>query len=96
MKQMKYLRMKTEDATSNDQMINNDITDTEKKLASHTIKLGGMGVGTLFFQWLASIAAMFILAGIWTTQINWKTNILTGLLVPYIFFVLPSLRFIFL
>ncbi|CAM8898912.1 unnamed protein product [Rhodiola kirilowii] len=26
-------------------------------------------------------------------RINWKTNILTGLLIPYIFFSLPSLVF---
>ncbi|XP_074292910.1 cold-regulated 413 plasma membrane protein 2-like [Silene latifolia] len=88
MKQVEFLRMKTEDATSNDQMNNN-----VKKLASHTIKLGSLGVGTLFFQWLASIAAIYLLI---LDHTNWKTNILTGLLVPYIFFSLPLLPFMFL
>ncbi|MCL7029940.1 hypothetical protein MKW94_008232 [Papaver nudicaule] len=44
-----------------------------KKLANDVIKLGLVGFGTGFIKWMASFA----------------TNMLTSLLVPYIFFSLP-------
>ncbi|KAK0581944.1 hypothetical protein LWI29_019828 [Acer saccharum] len=61
-----------------------------KKLASHAIKLGSLGFGTSFLEWVASIAAIYLLI---LDRTNWKTNILTSLLIPYIFFSLPSLIF---
>ncbi|KAK3195596.1 hypothetical protein Dsin_026906 [Dipteronia sinensis] len=61
-----------------------------KKLANHAIKLGGLGFGTSFLEWVASFAAIYLLI---LDRTNWKTNILTSLLIPYIFFSLPSLIF---
>ncbi|KAL5790837.1 hypothetical protein ACOSQ2_005725 [Xanthoceras sorbifolium] len=61
-----------------------------KRLANHAIKLGGLGFGTSFLEWVASIAAIYLLI---LDRTNWKTNILTSLLIPYIFFSLPSLIF---
>ncbi|KAK9677882.1 hypothetical protein RND81_11G173900 [Saponaria officinalis] len=88
---MEYLKMKTD----NEQMSSewNVIKADFHNLASHTLKLVGLGFGTIFLQWLASIAAIYLLV---LDKTNWKTNILTGLLVPYIFFSLPSLLFGFL
>ncbi|KAK9691142.1 hypothetical protein RND81_09G178600 [Saponaria officinalis] len=57
------------------------------------IKLAAFGISTVFFQWLSSIAAIYLLV---LDHTNWKTNILTALLVPYIFFSLPWLLFFFL
>ncbi|KAL9238172.1 hypothetical protein vseg_012636 [Gypsophila vaccaria] len=75
---MDYLRMTTQDAS-----------------AAHdpVTLLAVFGVSTVFFQWIASIAAIYLLI---LDHTNWKTNILTGLLVPYIFFSLPWLVFVFL
>ncbi|XP_021300329.1 cold-regulated 413 plasma membrane protein 1 [Herrania umbratica] len=61
-----------------------------KKLANHAIKLGSLGFGTSILEWIASFAAIYLLI---LDRTNWKTNILTGLLIPYIFFSLPSLLF---
>ncbi|KAK2665228.1 hypothetical protein Ddye_003802 [Dipteronia dyeriana] len=61
-----------------------------KKLANHAIQLGGLGFGTSFLEWVASFAAIYLLI---IDRTNWKTNILTSLLIPYIFFSLPSLIF---
>ena len=35
-----------------------DFTDAAMKLANHAIKLGGLGFGTTFLEWIASFAAM--------------------------------------
>jgi len=35
-----------------------DFANAAKKLANHAIKLGGLGFGTTFLQWIASFAAM--------------------------------------
>ncbi|KAJ6766142.1 COLD-REGULATED 413 PLASMA MEMBRANE PROTEIN 2 [Salix purpurea] len=67
-----------------------DFADAAKKLANHAIKLGGLGFGTTFLEWIASFAAIYLLI---LDRTNWKTNILTGLLIPYIFFTLPSILF---
>ncbi|KAI5592092.1 hypothetical protein BDE02_04G128700 [Populus trichocarpa] len=67
-----------------------DFANAAKKLANHAIKLGGLGFGTTFLQWIASFAAIYLLI---LDRTNWKTNILTGLLIPYIFFTLPSILF---
>ncbi|PRQ23411.1 putative cold-regulated 413 protein [Rosa chinensis] len=86
-----YLRMKT-DSVSGD-LINADFKDlaaAAKKLATHAVHLGSLGFGTTFLEWIASFAAIYLLV---LDRTNWKTNILTGLLIPYIFFSLPSLIF---
>ncbi|XP_010941905.1 cold-regulated 413 plasma membrane protein 2 [Elaeis guineensis] len=62
-----------------------------KKLANHAFKLGsGLGFGTTFLKFLASIAAIYLLI---LDRTNWRTNMLTALLVPYIFLSLPSVLF---
>ncbi|WCJ33828.1 cold regulated 413 plasma membrane 1 [Euphorbia peplus] len=86
-----YLRMKTDQQNSN--LIASDFQDLKnaaKNLANHAIKLGGLGFGTSFLEWVASFAAIYLLI---IDRTNWKTNILTSLLVPYIFFSLPPLIF---
>ncbi|KAL6209683.1 hypothetical protein ACLB2K_020623 [Fragaria x ananassa] len=86
-----YLRMKT-GSVAND-LINadfKDLTAAVKKLATHAVHLGSLGFGTTFLEWVASFAAIYLLV---LDRTNWKTNILTGLLIPYIFFSLPSLIF---
>ena len=35
-----------------------DLTIAAKKLANHAIKLGGLGFGTTFLEWIAAFAAM--------------------------------------
>ncbi|KAH9610589.1 hypothetical protein KSS87_000874 [Heliosperma pusillum] len=90
---MEYLRMKTQDAAANEKLINNDwneVTSAVHKLTSHTLKFAGLGLFTVIFQWLAAISAIYLLV---LDKTNWKTNILTGLLVPYIFFSLPGVLF---
>ncbi|KAF7840902.1 cold-regulated 413 plasma membrane protein 2-like [Senna tora] len=67
-----------------------DLRHAANNLAKHAIKLGGLGFGTSFLQWLASIAAIYLLV---LDRTNWKTNILTSLLIPYIYLSLPSILF---
>lgn len=85
-----YLKMKVE--KDNDLIASdlNDFTSAAKKFANHALKLASLGFGTTFLEWVASIAAIYLLV---LDRTNWRTNILTGLLVPYIFFSLPSLIF---
>ncbi|RVW48436.1 Cold-regulated 413 plasma membrane protein 2 [Vitis vinifera] len=88
-----YLAMRTDTDTTD--LISSDLRDlgnAAKKLATHAIKLGGLGFGTTFLEWLASFAAIYLLI---LDRTNWKTNILTALLIPYIFFSLPSILFNF-
>ncbi|KAI8542320.1 hypothetical protein RHMOL_Rhmol08G0129200 [Rhododendron molle] len=78
------------------EMIDSDINELKiaaKRLINHATKLGGLGFGTSFLKWVASFAAIYLLI---LDRTNWKTNILTSLLVPYIFFSLPSVLFNFL
>ncbi|KHN06161.1 hypothetical protein glysoja_031603 [Glycine soja] len=63
------------------QLINSDFRD---------LSLAGIGFGASFFGFFAAIAAIYLLI---LDRTNWKTNILTALLIPYIFFSLPSLIF---
>nr|GMD02622.1 cold-regulated 413 plasma membrane protein 1-like [Ipomoea batatas] len=78
-------------------MIGSDLKElgmAAKKLANHAIMLaGGLGFGTSFLSWVASFAAIYLLI---LDRTNWRTNMLTTLLIPYIFFSLPSLIFSFL
>ncbi|XP_062177446.1 cold-regulated 413 plasma membrane protein 1-like [Alnus glutinosa] len=86
-----YIRMKT-DQVSN-QLISSDLKEigtAAKKLATHVISLGSLGFGTTFLGWIASFSAIYLLV---LDRTNWKTNILTSLLIPYIFLSLPSLLF---
>ncbi|XVE94102.1 hypothetical protein REPUB_Repub01dG0252100 [Reevesia pubescens] len=84
-----YLAMRTKQETID--LISSDFKDlifATKKLANHAIKLGSFGV--TFLEWIASFAAIYLLI---LDRTNWKTNILTSLLIPYIFLSLPSLLF---
>ncbi|KAJ8747585.1 hypothetical protein K2173_014541 [Erythroxylum novogranatense] len=86
-----YLEMRSDQEALN--LISSDWKDftfAARKLANHAIKLGGLGFGTTFLQWVAAVAAIYLLI---LDKTNWRTNILTGLLIPYIFFSLPSLAF---
>ncbi|XP_008809476.2 cold-regulated 413 plasma membrane protein 2-like [Phoenix dactylifera] len=87
-----YLEMKTDRLA--DDLIESDLKElgiAAKKLASHAFKLGsGLGFGTTFFQFLASFSAIYLLV---LDRTNWRTNMLTALLVPYIFLSLPYVLF---
>nr|ABD15130.1 cold acclimation protein COR413-PM1 [Chimonanthus praecox] len=87
-----YLAMKT-DEWSAQQLIQTDLKEmgkAAKKLVYDATKLGSLGVGTSILKWVASFAAIYLLI---LDRTNWKTNMLTALLVPYIFLSLPSLLF---
>ncbi|KDO51416.1 hypothetical protein CISIN_1g028653mg [Citrus sinensis] len=94
MGQKSYLATRAGGVTSD--LISSDMKElvvAAKKLADHSvdaIKLRGLGFGTTFLEWVASFAAIYLLI---LDRTNWRTNILTGLLIPYIFFSLPSLIF---
>ncbi|KAF3546899.1 hypothetical protein HID58_054547 [Brassica napus] len=68
----------------------NELATAAKNLANHTLMLTGLGFGTSLLEWIASIAAIYLLV---LDRTNWKTNMLTSLLIPYIFFSLPSVIF---
>ncbi|CAM0876443.1 unnamed protein product [Alopecurus aequalis] len=91
-----YLAMKTDPAGAASEaaqaLIQSDLRELSEaatKLANHAILLGGGG--SSLFKWLAFIAAVYLLI---LDRTNWKTNMLTGLLVPYIFFTLPGVLFV--
>ncbi|KAG2705549.1 hypothetical protein I3843_05G052100 [Carya illinoinensis] len=87
-----FIRMKT-DRVDASELISSDLKQlgyTAKKLATDAIKLGSLGFGTTFLEWVASFSAIYLLI---LDRTNWKTNILTSLLIPYIFLSLPSLLF---
>ncbi|XP_078178448.1 cold-regulated 413 plasma membrane protein 2-like [Carex rostrata] len=72
----------------------NEIGVAMKKLANHAFHLSaGLGFGTTFFKFFASFSAIYLLI---LDRTNWRTNMLTSLLVPYIFLSLPSVLFSFL
>lgn len=76
------------------QLLNSDFKDLSEaanKLAAHVIKVASVGgFGASFFGFFAAVAAIYLLV---LDRTNWKTNILTSLLIPYIFFSLPSIVF---
>lgn len=89
---VEYLAMKTEQEMTQ-QLIESDLKEmgiAAKNLAHHAMRLGGLGFGTSFLKWVASFAAIYLLI---LDRTNWKTNMLTALLVPYIFLSLPSVLF---
>lgn len=67
-----------------------DLSEAASRLANHAIKFAGIGWGGSFFGFFAAVAAIYLLV---LDRTNWKTNILTSLLIPYIFFSLPSFVF---
>ncbi|KAM1151908.1 hypothetical protein FF1_034567 [Malus domestica] len=86
-----YMKMMTESDAAD--LISNDfkvLGAAAKKLAGHPVRLGSLGFGNSFLKWVASFAAIYLLI---LDRTNWKSNILTGLLIPYIFFTLPSILF---
>ncbi|KAF8406380.1 hypothetical protein HHK36_008467 [Tetracentron sinense] len=106
---MGYLAMKTTDADSKLLINSDlkELGIAAKSLVNHAV-LGSLGFGTSFLAWLASFAAIELTNFYQLTtslqnaycsyllildRTNWKTNMLTSLLVPYIFLSLPSLLF---
>jgi len=87
-----FLEMKTDSMASS--VLSSDfkeLGEAAKRLADHAIKLGGTGgFFTTVFAWIAAIAAIYLLI---LDKTNWRTKILTALLVPYIFLSLPSIIF---
>lgn len=84
-----YLAMKTDQTN---ELISSDFKELQiaaKKLANHALT-GGLGLGTSVLKWVAFVAAVYLLV---LDRTNWKTNMLTSLLIPYIFFSLPSILF---
>lgn len=91
MGRMDYLAMKTDQASAD--LISSDINELKiaaQRLFVHAAKLGGLGFGTSFLKWVASLAAIYLLI---LDRTNWRTNMLTSLLIPYIFFSLPRVVF---
>ncbi|CAN0927712.1 Cold-regulated 413 plasma membrane protein 4 [Linum grandiflorum] len=88
-----YLAMKTDRGSSSlgADLISSDVKELAVAAKKLVIHLGIVaGFGTSFLEWLAAIAAIYLLI---LDRTNWKTNILTGLLIPYIFFTLPTFLF---
>ncbi|WP_285164409.1 hypothetical protein, partial [Mycobacterium tuberculosis] len=79
-----FLKMKTDEVSNF--MIESDFRElgvAAQKLANHAFEMGlGMGFGTTFFKFFAAVAAIYLLV---LDHTNWKTNMLTSLLIPYIF-----------
>ncbi|KAG8384496.1 hypothetical protein BUALT_Bualt04G0123700 [Buddleja alternifolia] len=89
-----YLSMRTDQQTA--ELLNADFNELKiaaKKLINHAAKVGGLGFGASFLKWIASLAAIYLLI---LDRTNWRTNMLTSLLIPYIFFSFPSPLFHFL
>ncbi|CAN1225073.1 Cold-regulated 413 plasma membrane protein 2 [Linum grandiflorum] len=96
MRSAELLRMRTGDASPASKLIESDVDglkDATMNFVNGATKLGGLGFGTGFLKWVASFAAIYLLI---LDRTNWRTNMLTSLLVPYIFFSLPSSLFHFL
>ncbi|KAL4581842.1 hypothetical protein LXL04_006374 [Taraxacum kok-saghyz] len=87
------LRLKVDEVTA--EILNADITELKlsvERLFDHASKLGGLGFGTSLLSWVASFSAMYLLI---LDRTNWRSNMLTSLLVPYIYFSLPPSLFHF-
>ncbi|XP_019420864.1 PREDICTED: cold-regulated 413 plasma membrane protein 2-like [Lupinus angustifolius] len=88
---MQYLTMKTVPGTvSFTDFHINELKLVTEKLFHDANKLGGLGFGTSSFKCMASLAAIYLLI---LDRTNWRTNMLTSLLVPYIFFSFPGFMF---
>ncbi|CAJ1942663.1 unnamed protein product [Sphenostylis stenocarpa] len=91
-----YVAMKRDTDTVVAGLIESDINELKHaatKLLHDATVLGGKGFGISFFKWLSSFAAIYLLI---LDSTNWRTNMLTSLLVPYIFFSFPDSMFHFL
>jgi hypothetical protein len=91
MGQMSYLRMRTEKEASD--VLSSDLkalATAATNFANHSFKLGTSGFFSVFLEWLACFSAIYLLV---LDRTNWKTNILTSLLIPYIYLSFPSLLF---
>ncbi|KAJ3670107.1 hypothetical protein LUZ60_010431 [Juncus effusus] len=91
-KMEKYLMMKTD--MSDSDLIGSDLNEigsATRKLANHLFQLvGSLGFGTIFLQYFASFAGIYLII---LDRTNWRTKMLTALLVPYIFMSLPNFLF---
>nr|GEW99616.1 ribonuclease H-like domain-containing protein [Tanacetum cinerariifolium] len=91
-----YLKMSTDPTASAaaTSLINSDLQQlgqATKNLADHVIKLGvSGGLITTILQWFAFFAAVYLLV---LDRTNWRTNMLTSLLVPYVFLTFPNWLF---
>ncbi|KAL8238237.1 hypothetical protein R6Q59_019318 [Mikania micrantha] len=91
-----YLKMATDRTASEAaaSLINSDlkeIGDATKKFANHVVELGvSGGFVTTALQWFACFAAIYLLI---LDRTNWRTNMLTSLLVPYVFLTFPDWLF---
>ncbi|KAK9056688.1 hypothetical protein SSX86_024050 [Deinandra increscens subsp. villosa] len=90
-----YLKMATDPASeAANSLINSDlkeIGDATMKLANHVIQLGvNGGFITTVLQWFACAAAIYLLI---LDKTNWRTKMLTSLLVPYVFLTFPNWLF---
>lgn len=71
-----------------------DLASASRNLRRHAAEMVALGSGSVgLLTWLAAIAAIYLLV---LDRTNWRTNMLTALLVPYIFLNLPSIIFNFL
>ncbi|XP_027347937.1 cold-regulated 413 plasma membrane protein 2-like [Abrus precatorius] len=88
---MQHVATKTEPVIAS--LIDSDINELKlaaKKLFNDATILGGKGFGTSSLRLFATFAAIYLLV---LDRTNWRTNMLTSLLVPYIFFSLPRSLF---
>ncbi|KAG2263468.1 hypothetical protein Bca52824_070547 [Brassica carinata] len=78
-----YVAMKTDVDTV--ALVNSDVEELKiaaKKLFSDVSKLGGAAFGVSFVKWMACFAAIYLLI---LDRTNWRSKMLTSLLIPYIF-----------
>ncbi|CAH8385077.1 unnamed protein product [Eruca vesicaria subsp. sativa] len=89
-----YLAMKTD--VEKVALVNSDVEELKiaaKKLLTDVSNLGGLAFGVSLFKWIASFSAIYLLI---LDRTNWRTKMLTSLLIPYIFLTLPGVIFNFL
>ncbi|KAL9229428.1 hypothetical protein vseg_004894 [Gypsophila vaccaria] len=87
-----FLAMKTDQIAASN-FINPNMNELKMAVAAlvhDAARHGHMGFAGHLFKWLAFIAAIYLLI---LDRTNWRTNMLTSLLVPYIFLSLPDWPF---
>ncbi|XP_071726158.1 cold-regulated 413 plasma membrane protein 1-like [Rutidosis leptorrhynchoides] len=91
-----YLKMATDPALSEaaSKLLSSDLNEigiATKQFANHVIQLGvNGGLLTTILQWFAFFAAIYLLV---LDKTNWRTRMLTSLLVPYIYLTFPNWLF---
>eukprot|EP00252_Welwitschia_mirabilis_P011718 TRINITY_DN26099_c0_g1_i1.p1 TRINITY_DN26099_c0_g1~~TRINITY_DN26099_c0_g1_i1.p1 ORF type:complete len:203 (+),score=19.19 TRINITY_DN26099_c0_g1_i1:375-983(+) len=88
------LTMKVDDDV-NSYELQSDLQDLKmaiRKLGKDSVVLLGTGFFTGLLRWLATLAAIYLLV---LDRTNWRTSMMTALLIPYLFLNLPSLLFNF-